>query len=493
LTVGGDQIAYPGNKSTRTAGLTTAKKNSVISTLGAKFLVIDIQNFYLNTPLGRFEYMVINLSSLPQETIDKYNLMELAQGGKVYIKIQKGMHGLPQAGILANELLQRNLAKDGYRPIQHTHGLWKHDNRPVSFSLLVDDFGVKYVGRENAEHLMACIKNNYDISSDWKGSAYCSLTLEWEYKNKTVDLSMPGYINAALNKYQHPSPTRPEHALHKWNPPVYGAKTQYVEDDNNSPALSAKNVTKLQQLTGTLLYYAREVDPTLIMPINVLASEQTKATSDIADTADKVIKLLNYCTTHPETKIRYHASDMILNIHIYASYLSEREAKSRAGGFFYMGSRADTSNKLTNGAILIISTVLKHVMSSAAEAEIGAVFINAKEGTVLRTELKELGHPHPPIPLETDNTTATGYSNGTIKQKRTRAMDMRFYWVKYRVKQGQFHVYWGPGYQNLAHYFTKHHSPAHHKIMREIYVHASEQPMNRKGIRDSALRGCVNT
>jgi hypothetical protein len=92
----------------------------------------------------------------------------------------------------------------------------------------------------------------------------------------------------------------------------------------------------------------RDVDPTLIMPINVLASEQSKATPD---TAYKVIKLLNYCTTHPETKIRYHASDMILCIHSDASYLSEREAKSIAGGFFYMGSSADTSNKLTNGAI----------------------------------------------------------------------------------------------------------------------------------------------
>jgi hypothetical protein len=123
LTVGGDQIEYPGDNSTRTAGLTTAKIliSSVISTLGATFLVIDISNFYLNTPLGRFEYMVINLSSLPQETIEKYDLISLAQDIKVYIEIQKGMYGLPQAGILTNDLLQRNLAKDGYRPAQHTH------------------------------------------------------------------------------------------------------------------------------------------------------------------------------------------------------------------------------------------------------------------------------------------------------------------------------------------------------------------------------------
>jgi hypothetical protein len=144
---------------------------------------------------------------------------------------------------------------------------------------------------------------------------------------------MPGYINAALHKYQHAAPARPEHAPHTWNPPVYGAKTQYVEDEATSTALSAKDVNKLQQLTGTLLYYARSVDPTLIMHINVLASEQSRAT---AVTAYKVIKLLNYCNTHPETKIRYHASGMILHIHSYAYYLSEKEAKSRAGGFFYM-------------------------------------------------------------------------------------------------------------------------------------------------------------
>jgi hypothetical protein len=185
--------------------LTTAKIliNSVISTFGAKFLVKDINNFYLNTPLGRFEYMVINVSSLPQETIEKYDLIELSQDGKVYREIQKGMYGLPQAGILANELLKHNLAKDGYRPIQHTHGLWTHNTRPISFSLVVDDFGVKYVGREHAEHLMPCIKKKYNISSDWNGGDYCGLTLEWEYKNAQStylcqDISKQHYINTNI-------------------------------------------------------------------------------------------------------------------------------------------------------------------------------------------------------------------------------------------------------------------------------------------------------
>jgi hypothetical protein len=95
-----------------------------------------------------------------------------------------------------------------------------------------------------------------------------------------------------------------------------------------------------------------------------------------------------------------------------------------------MGNSTKHDKKLTNGAILIVSKVIKHVMSSAAEAEIGAVFINAKEGAFLRTTLEELGLKHPPTPMETDNTTAAGYIHGTIKQKRTKAMDMRFYWIK---------------------------------------------------------------
>jgi hypothetical protein len=180
LTIGGDQIEYPGDKSTQTAGLTTEKilinsvistpnakflvidntnfylstplgRCGVISTPNAKFLVIDINNFYLSTPLGRFEYMVINLMLLPQETIEKYDLNELTQDGKVYIEIQKRVYGLPHTGILTNKLLQRNLAQDGYRPTTRTHGLWTHDTRPISLSLVVDDFGVTYIGREHAD------------------------------------------------------------------------------------------------------------------------------------------------------------------------------------------------------------------------------------------------------------------------------------------------------------------------------------------------------
>jgi hypothetical protein len=106
-----------------------------------------------------------------------------------------------------------------------------------------------------------------------------------------------------------------------------------------------------------------------------------------------------------------------------------------------MRSNIDSKNRLTNGAVLIISMILKHVMTSAAEPEIGSVFLNAKEATIVLITVEEIGHPHPPTPTNTDNNTATGYSNDTIKQIRTSAMGMHFYWVKDIFKQGQFHVY----------------------------------------------------
>ena len=116
------------------------------------------------------------------------------------------------------------------------------------------------------------------------------------------------------------------------------------------------------------------------------------------------------------------------------------------------------------------ATIIKAVMSSAAEAELGALFLNAKEGVYLRQILTEMGHPQPRTPLQTDNTTAEGVINNKIQPKRTKAMDMRFHWLRDREAQGQFRIHWRPGKTNLADYFTKHHPPAHHVNVRTEFL-----------------------
>jgi len=171
LTVGGDRINYPFATSSPAAGLTTIKLlwNSVLSTKDTMFANADISNFYLNTPMKRPEYMKIPLKIIPQEIIDKYDLEAIAVDGWVYCKITKGMYGLPHAGLIAYELLKERLGRHGYYECQFTQGLWRHAWRPVTFTLVVDDFGIKYQGKCNAEHLIKTLRKYYKLSVNWKG------------------------------------------------------------------------------------------------------------------------------------------------------------------------------------------------------------------------------------------------------------------------------------------------------------------------------------
>ena len=161
LTYGGSNLVVPMDCGTPTADLITIKLllNSVVSTKGAKFMCIDIKDFYLNTPLERPEYLRMKLTHFPQDVKDHYNLEELVDAkGFVYVRCERGVYGLPHAGIIAQQLLEERLEKHGYRQSQHTPGFWRHDWRPICFSLLVDDFGVKYVGEEHAQHLLSVLR-----------------------------------------------------------------------------------------------------------------------------------------------------------------------------------------------------------------------------------------------------------------------------------------------------------------------------------------------
>ena len=243
ITVGGNLINYPGRVSTNTADITTAKClwNSTISKKKAKFMCADVKNFYLNTPMDRPEYMKIPIELIPPEIILEYNLQDLVHDGYVYIEINKGMYGLPQAGLLANKLLGKRLAKYGYYQSRHTPGLWKHTWRPIQFVLVVDDFGVEYIGRDHAEHLISALRTHYEaVSTDWEGSLYCGITLKWDYQNRTVQLSMPNYVQKALTKFQHPHPPKPQYAPHKHNIPQYGVTIQLTEPPDTTQPLNKK-------------------------------------------------------------------------------------------------------------------------------------------------------------------------------------------------------------------------------------------------------------
>ena len=127
--------------------------NSVLSTDNARYATLDIANVYLGTPLDRYKYMKMPLDIFPQHIKEQYNLNNMAYKGYVWLEIRKAIYGLPQAGILANKQLREKLQPHGYYGVAHTPGLWRHVTQPVQFSLVMDDFGVKYVGKGNVQHL----------------------------------------------------------------------------------------------------------------------------------------------------------------------------------------------------------------------------------------------------------------------------------------------------------------------------------------------------
>ena len=480
ITCGGDKLPYDGDTTTHAASMETIKcqLNSIISTPNAKAATADISNMYLASDLPEAEYVRFRMELIPEAIKEAYHLRSLATpNGFIYARVNKAWYGLKQAGKIAHDDLVQRLSDSGYKKADLVEGYFAHETRDINFTLVVDDFLIKYTKDEDLQHLRDAIGQHYTLKVDTDAKQYVGINLEWDYEGRTVVLSMDGYVTQALKELEHVAPRTPYYGPSKYTTPKYGKGPQMATVDM-SAALVPTEVRHIQRVIGKLLYYARAVDPTMLHAINDISLYANKGT---AATLDATTYLLNYAHTYPETSIVYRASDMVLRIDSDAAYLVASEARSRAGGYHYL---SNTNGTLFNGPVLVLAKVIKNVMASAAEAELGALFMNAQEAVALRNCLETMGHKQPATPLKTDNNTANGIINNTMQQRRSKAIDMRFYWLRDRVKQNQFHIFWDPGRHNLADYPTKHHSPQHHRQVRPIYTYI-------KGISPVWLQGCI--
>ena len=411
--------------------------------------------------------------------INRFRAYRAKKNGFVYVRIEKGMYGLPQAGRIAYGDLKKRLKPFGYAPVKYTHGLWKHSKSNLMFTLVVDDFGIRYTNKDDVDTLLSALQAcKYKFSIDWNGTQYVGLTLEWDYDARTVTLSMPGYVERALTGNAHPFKDAPkEDSPHVWRKPNYGQKVQYAKTADDSPLLDKKAKKKVQSIIGSFLYYARAVDETMLKALNTLSTQQKDPTER---TLSALIKFMNYAATHPDAKVQFRASDMILHIFSDASYLNESKARSTGAGKFFLNghpkSKRNPEPSHDNGALDVLCNIIKVVVSSAAESESGSLFFNGQHGVPMRRCLEEMGHPQPATPIQTDNSTAFGIAHDSIKQKRSQAFDMRFFWIRDRQEQGQYNVYWKPGKGNKSDYYTKHHPVAHHRNARPYYVFDPDQP-----------------
>jgi hypothetical protein len=306
--------------------------------------------------------------------MDAYGLTEahFDSKGYAYLEIRKGMHGLKEASVLAYNQLKEHLAPYGYAPVRFTPGLWKHNKRRTTFTLAVDDFGIKYFHKADADHLFSALHDKYELTKDWTGTSYLGLTLNWNYKAGYVDISMPNYVPKALAKFQHTSPKSVQHAPHLWAKPIYGQKVQYANTET-SALLNKADTQRVQSVSGTFLCYARGVDPTILPALNEISNNQAKPTILTGKACDL---LLDYLATHPDATIRYYTSDMILCVVADAAYLVLPDARSRCAGLFFLSNNTTTNPPATtsDGAVHVLCKTIRGVPASAAEAETGGFF-----------------------------------------------------------------------------------------------------------------------
>jgi hypothetical protein len=220
---------------------------------------------------------------------------------------------------------------------------------------------------------------------------------------------MPGYIKKALVRFGHVPPTKPHMQPHPHTIPTYGATVQYATAIDSSPAATTEKEKFIRQVIGVLLYYGRAVNSTILVSLSSLAASQANAT---AHTVFLVKWLLDYAATNPDAILTYERSNMVLAVHSNAPYLSKPFARSHVGRHFFCSSNVD--DPPDNSAVPNISKILKAVMSSAAEAKLGALYINACKAIPMRQLVGEMGHKQPPTPIQTDNSTAHGVLTNNI-------------------------------------------------------------------------------
>jgi hypothetical protein len=470
-TYGGDRGDFVGDVTAWVADMTTLKLllNAVISEEGTDFACADIKDFYLGTPLAEKEYMRIRLDQIPADIQEKYNVSKYADGGdSVLVEVRKGIYGLKQTGKLAQERLIKHLSAHGYNQTPNTPCLFKHITRPVYFALVVDDFAIKYKGEEHLEHLLTTLKSLYTITVDRAGSKFIGIKLKFDKTAKTVELSMPNYIEKALQRFGIEPQKRRTDSPCSYVQPVYGKAVQQLATEDTTEPLSAADTKFVQEVVGVIAYYARAVDPTMLTAVNKIGSTQARPTQAVLK---ETMHLLHYAATWPDAVIVYHASGMQLALHSDASYLSETKARSRAGGIHFLTDLNKINDpRAINGAIDCISTIIPSVVSSAFEAEYAAMYLNATTSEGIRNILADLGYPQGPTPIISDNQCAVGVANRTVKQRRSKAIDMRYHWIRDRVSQGHFTVTWRPGKTNLADFLTKAHPVKHQLEMRKFFV-----------------------
>jgi hypothetical protein len=466
-TIGGDRLQPFGPTSVNTAETEVLKcfLNSVVSER-AIFFTADIKDFYLGTDLPPEEsvFVWVPVKHFTEEQLDRHQLRPFIRGDQILFQCLKTIFGLKNAGRLSKEKLDRILAARDYYEDDLVPCIYRHTTNGVKFVLVVDDFAVSARDEAGKAHFLATLRDaGYVLDVDHAGSKFVGLTINYQRAEGVLEVSMPGYVDKLMARFAHRN-IRPADSPVLYEPPQYGAKAQLVKPPDSSDPLTAAEYRELQEIIGGALWYARMVDLPTLPAVSMLATDLSANRASLNARADR---LLGHLRKYPNNKIRYQASDMVYHAYSDVSYLSVSKSRSRAGGIGFFGWRDDPQR--LNGAVSVLCKVLDVIVSSACEGEYGAAYLVARNAVWIRAIATALGYPQPPTTIMVDNTCAIGLANDTLKTAKTKAIDVRFHWLRDRVRQDQFHIVWVPSGANLADFFTKA-LPVHEHIARQRQV-----------------------
>jgi hypothetical protein len=280
---------------------------------------------------------------------------------------------------------------------------------------------------------------------------------------------MPNYIPALLQLHR-PLGVRVASSPSVYVPPHYGSSApQMTPQDSSQPATLAQQ-KELREVIGSLMYYARILDHTLLPTVTYLACFQAAPT---LETMAAMERLLGYCAKHPNATQVIHPSPMLLTVFSDASFLNRPNSGSTIGGIHTL---SDHSPGNLNASVHAESSGIPVIVSSAGEAELASAFGNAKIAHDERTILRNLGYPQPPTPIYCDNECTIGLAHNALRKKQSKSMDLRWDWLRDRVAQNMFVLPYIRSLQNPADFFTKALPVHRHRELAPLFVHYPTPP-----------------
>ena len=413
------------------------------------------------------EYMIMYTSLFTPELLLDLGITPFLQTDSkgrefFYVQVDRTLPGFRQAGLHAHQRVVQLLENHGCYQTQPC--LFTHVTDDIHFCLVVDDYGVKYTHIDQFHRLIAVLSKLHHVKASPIATTFLGFTIRHDRLNRLIILSMPNYIPNMLLRFR-PNGVRPAKSPSIYAPPTYGSTAPQAATLDSSDPATALQIKEIQEVVGSLLYYARALDSTMLPAVQDISSRQSVPTQDVVAAVDR---LLGYCFSHPDHELHVRPSHMLLQTQSDASYLSLPRSGSKSGGHHTF---ADHDPDTINAPIDVGSSRIPITVSSAADSEFCAAYGNARSSCFHRSTARNIGYPQPPTPIFCDNECAIGLAHGTVKAKRSKSMDMRLTWLSHRVANNQFYMPYRPSSKLLADFYTKPLPVHRHQEMAPFFVH----------------------